>query len=521
MQKNSYITVTDQFCGAGGSSQGARAAGLEVKLALNHWTRAIETHQANFPETDHECTDISAADPRRYRSTDILITSPECTNHSLAKGQKQVKAQLSLYEKGVLDAAAERSRATMWDVCRFAEYHKYNIIIVENVVDARKWVMWDAWLMAMHSLGYMHKCVYLNSMHCQPTPQSRDRMYVVFWKKGNRAPVLDYTPKAHCPKCAKDVASVQYWKNSSKPYGKYRSQYLYKCPNCTTTVEPYYYASFNVIDWSDIGKRIGDREKPLSPNTLRRIEHGLKKYSGHPYIIHTAYGNEARGVERSIVNSAFTQTTFNSQAIINPPFIINNQHSTGVGFRVKSCSEVIPTMPSQHSLSLIMPMVLKAEHTKQDNIRSAAESFQTQTTRQTMGLLIPHIVEMNKTGECKPSTEPTATFTAGGINHGLVTTEAWNSFLHYNYGNDTMSHISNALGTVTTKDRAGIVTYDTPKVEDCYYRMFKPHEVKLAMAFERDYIVTGSGKDQVRQLGNAVTPPAMEWLVKQCVASLN
>lgn len=39
--KQSYLTVTDQFCGAGGSSQGVRrlsekiGGGLEVKLAMN------------------------------------------------------------------------------------------------------------------------------------------------------------------------------------------------------------------------------------------------------------------------------------------------------------------------------------------------------------------------------------------------------------------------------------------------------------------------------------------------------
>lgn len=74
-QKNSYLTVTDQFCGAGGSSQGVRRlsertnGGIEVKLALNHWALAIETHNTNFPDTIHDCTDISAADPRRYPST--------------------------------------------------------------------------------------------------------------------------------------------------------------------------------------------------------------------------------------------------------------------------------------------------------------------------------------------------------------------------------------------------------------------------------------------------------------------
>ncbi|NLF12922.1 MAG: DNA cytosine methyltransferase, partial [Anaerolineaceae bacterium] len=43
------ITNTDMFCGCGGSSQGARDAGIEVMMAGNHWERAIETHQTNFP----------------------------------------------------------------------------------------------------------------------------------------------------------------------------------------------------------------------------------------------------------------------------------------------------------------------------------------------------------------------------------------------------------------------------------------------------------------------------------------
>src|SRR6476660_10189522 len=86
---NSYVTVTDQFCGAGGSSLGASRAGAEIKLALNHGKLAVETHNSNFPNTDHDCTDVSACDPRRYAATDILITSPECTNHSLAKGKQR------------------------------------------------------------------------------------------------------------------------------------------------------------------------------------------------------------------------------------------------------------------------------------------------------------------------------------------------------------------------------------------------------------------------------------------------
>jgi DNA (cytosine-5)-methyltransferase 1 len=40
------------------------------------------------------------------------------------------------------------------------------------------------------------------------------------------------------------------------------------------------------------------------------------------------------------------------------------------------------------------------------------------------------------------------------------------------------------------------------------------------MAFDKQYVILGSGKDQVKQCGNAVTPPVMEWLVQQVVESL-
>lgn len=521
--KNSFITVTDQFCGAGGSSLGAEKAGAEVKLALNHWKLAIETHSTNFQNTLHDCTDISACDPRRYPSTDILITSPECTNHSLAKGKKQVKSQMDLFAAGKLDAAAERSRATMWDVPRFAEYHKYNAIIVENVVDARKWIMFDAWLNAMHTLGYQHKCVYLNSMHCFPTPQSRDRMYVVFWKKGNKAPMLDYMPLAFSPKLGKDVYAIQTWKNPLKKFGKYKQQYLYCCPATGEIVEPYYYAAFNVIDWSDLGTRIGDRKYKLSPNTEARITSGLNKYENDPFLFHAAYGKEARGVVRELDKPMFTQTTFESQAILNP-LVINDQQTTGIGFRTRSVREKFPTIPTDHRLKLVTPppFIIKGEHTQQSGYtKSVTDTFQTQATRQTMGLVIPHIVELNRTGESKPSSNPFSTFTAGVPNHGIMTDEAMRSFISYYYKTVQHSNVNEPTRTATTNDRMSLVSFNKPNIEDCYYRMVKPKEIKLAMAFDDDYVILGSGKDIVKQCGNAVTPPAMEWLIKQVVASLN
>ena len=492
-KKNSFITVTDQFCGAGGSSQGASTAGAEIKLALNHWALAIETHNTNFPNTLHECTDISACNPRRYPSTDILITSPECTNHSLAKGRKAVTSQMDMFNTGVLDASAERSRATMWDVPRFAEYHSYNAIIVENVVDARRWVLFDAWLSAMHALGYSHKCVYFNSRHFHPTPQTRDRMYVNFWKTKNKAPQLDYSPLAYCPSCKSDVYSIQTWKNQGKKSGKYKQQYVYCCPVHNQVVEPYYYAAYNCIDWSNIGKRIEDRKTPLSSNTVKRINHGLAKYGSKPILVH----NFSNGYSSSVHEPTGTITTVDKHALLTP-FLVHN-FTPGYTSAVTAPTGTITTS-DQHALLVPPPMVILNEHTKSEGyVRSVAEPVQTQATRQTLSILTPPQF----------------------IQNGKIDTQAFNAFIHYNYGQTTLAHISDPMGACTTVGKESLVTYKEPTIEECYYRMLKPDEIKLAMAFDKDYKVVGSGKVQVKQLGNAVTPPVMKWIVQQVIQSLS
>ncbi|NOS94112.1 MAG: DNA cytosine methyltransferase, partial [Cyclobacteriaceae bacterium] len=479
----------------------------------------------NFPETIHDCTDISACDPRRYPKTNILITSPECTNHSLAKGQKR-KNSVDMFTE--LDPEAERSRATMWDVPRFAEYHNYEIIIVENVVDARDWIAWEAWIKAMHLYGYEHKCVYFNSQHAHPTPQSRDRMYVVFWKKGNKAPDLNFRPKAYCSHCVKETETFQSFKNSGVKWGKYKTQYVYRCPSCNNECEPYYYAAFNLIDWSNPGTRIGDRKKPLSPNTERRIKYGIEKYWNQPQIITTRYTSGLECRVKSAVNDVLpTQPGDRSHAILNPIL----------------------------EVSAYPPMLTSKEYDmKKQKVKDAAkEPMFTQTTYQNTGLVMPFIIEMNRTGKARKVDKALSTVLAGGNHHGLampfivenkgmsnarsmskpigcvttkdyhalLTPESMKSFLSYYYNGDGVSDIKQPVNTITTKDRASIITAGTkPRYEDFYYRMLLPHEIKLGMAFDTDYIVLGNGKQQVKQLGNAVTPPVMKMILERCIETL-
>src|SRR5579885_879282 len=451
--KSSTITVTDMFCGAGGSTTGAVQAGAEGRLAINHWPRAIETHNTNYPQTTHILTDLSTADPRRFPATTMLLASPECSNHSLAKGvERRNQRQLVLpgMETKGYDPSAERSRCLMWTPLIFAERHRYQVVILENVVDAYDWILFNAWLKAWADLDYRYELVFFNSMFAHPTPQSRDRMYFVAWHKGMRRPDLRICPTAYCAKCAHDVEAVQVWKNPHRKYGKYRQQYMYCCPSCVTEeVTPSYYAAANAIDWSHPTQKISERRKPLKEKTMQRIADGLKQFARDPFLMSL---NHQRTQATPIIRPWPTQTTFDDTGIVTPP-----------------------------------------------------------------PFLLDHIAEYRP----RPITGPLSTIVGGGNHQSLVLPPAW---LMTYYHNGQLAPVEEPAPTVTTLERHALVTAragsEPPRVEDCGFRMLEPHEIQSAMAFPSTYVVTGTRREKVKQLGNAVTPPVMRLLVSRCIASL-
>ena len=90
------------------------------------WQLAVDVHGENHRGADHICADISQISPRYFPHTELLWASPECTNHSRAKGRKAETGQPDLFGETLPAEAAERSRATMWDVVRFSEHHRRN-----------------------------------------------------------------------------------------------------------------------------------------------------------------------------------------------------------------------------------------------------------------------------------------------------------------------------------------------------------------------------------------------------------
>lgn len=334
-------------------------------------------------------------------------------------------------------------------------HNLYPLVILENVVDAYGWVLFHAWKSAWEALEYEYAFVFLNSMFAHPTPQSRDRMYFVAWKKGMRKPDLEICPTAYCPRCEKDVQARQVWKNplwQDAPelrHGKYKQQYVYHCPNCITKeVTPYYYAAANAIDWSNLPQKISERKRPLAVKTMKRITEGLQTFAGQPFTV--CLNHEETRV-RPMIRPLPTQTRYDDTGIVTPPFLI--------------------------------------DHVAEYRVRSIEK--------------------------------PLSTIVGGGNHQSLVIAPSW--LLSY-YHNGCLSSVDEPVSTVTTLERHALVTGDKGSIptraEDCGFRMLDPHEIQAAMAFPRDYVVTGTREEKVKQLGNAVTPPVMQLLVSRCITAL-
>lgn len=522
--------MLDMFAGAGGSSTGAVATGgIKVITAMNHWDRALETHNANHPDTDHIQADISQYNPRLVPATDILWASPECTFHSRARGGRdKAISQPDLFGETLPSEAAQRSRATMWDPIRFAEWHQYRAVIIENVIEIANWPPFHAWLHAWESLGYQHRIVSMNSMHAQahglPAPQSRDRIYVVLWRKGERAPDLEnmQRPKAHCPSCGETVDAVQSWKNPNSITGRYRAQYVYRCPKHSCRgqiVEPGWLPASSFIDWSNPGTRIGDRGtaglKPLADKTLRRIQAGIERYWSPLTVEHGGNNYDAADPK-------------------HPSFGDPDGY-----YRAWPTSTPVMTLPARETKALAMhAAMIPVEGRDGKQPFPATAPMRTQSTRSETGVAFPPLIsEMRGGGSIgRPANDPLSTVSAGGNHHALVmsyysrddatqpaahpiqtvTTEPRHALMHrMNSGGAWLTTPTDEpTRTLTAGGHQAILRGGSIDIDDVYFRMLEPSEIKEAMAFPADYIMTGTRREQVKQSGNAVTPPAARDLIR-------
>lgn len=538
------LEIIDHFCGAGGSAQGAESVpNVRLVHAINHWDLAVETHAANFPHADHSITNLSAVSPAYFPRTDLAWFSPECTNHSIAKGVKRLSFQPDMFGDTLPSEAAKRSRATMWDVYTFTEYHRYEGVVVENVVDVLYWEDFPEWERKFRNLGYRIQFVYANSMHfptakTEKTPQSRDRVYIVLTKLANPAPDLELRPLAHCAKCDKIVRSMQVFKPRSKTWpaqrwGRYRTQYVYRCPNATcrnAEVVPFAAPAADAINWSLPGQRIGDRAKPLAEATLARIRAGLIRYAVPQLVPAGGTWNDA---STPVTEPMRTRTTRENEGLAVPPnagLIVPCEGREGKQSRPTSVP--LRTLTTRAETALVVP------YRNGTMPRPATTPLPTLTTVDPVG--VAFVAELRGGGskhKVRPVTDPLATVTANGNHHMLVRSNGTGGVER------DAAMWSEPARTITTAGHQSLVSWSQatldfarfaaardgaiddrfdlpPALADSTFRMLEPDEIRRAMSFARGYTLLGNRRERIKQLGNAVTPPAAEFLIGRIAASL-
>jgi DNA (cytosine-5)-methyltransferase 1 len=513
------LSVYDEFCGFGGSSQGLEAIpGVETVLAANHAKIAVDVHALNFPKADHHIGDVTKADLSRFPRADIFWASPSCPAWTDARGKRRdfdTSTQESLFDLTETPSQqAERlelakRRALMEEVPRYLRAvagrgEPVLAGVVENVVQCRKWDQWHRWLHEIQALGYETRVIALNSMHAagrhtSRAPQSRDRLYVAYWLKSlGRKPDWDkwLRPTAYCPTCDQTVSALQVFKKPGVDMGRYgrHGQYYYRCPNTTCrhqVIHPEVLPASAAIDFSlDPGQKIGERviqsgknqgqPDPLQQATIERITHGLARLAGRAML--APAGGTWRDTATGLDEPMPTRTTRESDGLVLPPMLVPTTARTG------------------------------------ETAYSTEEPFRTQTCRRETAIVLPprgEFITVLRGGGSKQSgyrpvdEQPLATFSAQGGHQALIGPPG--TFLMSYYRNGTLKPVDEPIGTLTTRDRYAVIgAADVPAVEECTFRMLDTREIAAGMAFRPDYLVKGNKRQQTMGYGNAVTPPAAE-----------
>lgn len=157
----------DLFCGGGGSSWGAQVAGARIVCGVDADPVARAAFAKNFPgaravrlKMTRNTKPHALGDLGRI---DLLLASPECTNHTHARGRRPID---------------ENSQATARFVVTFARELLPRWVIIENVVQMRAWKGYTRLLGDLQSFGYRTAPMVLDARDFG-VPQQRRRLFIL------------------------------------------------------------------------------------------------------------------------------------------------------------------------------------------------------------------------------------------------------------------------------------------------------------------------------------------------------
>lgn len=176
-----------------------------------------------------------------------------------------------------------------------------------------------------------------------------------------------------------------------------------------------------------------------------------------------------------------------------------------VGVPVNTPTPTTTTRGTQNQLVTAMIAKYHGQKGAESHCTSMDEPLRVVDTENRHSVVAANLVHMNH-GEKQWSSveEPLRTVTQN--NHAALVY----SFLIRYFGTAIGQHVTEPLFTITGKDRFGLVTVaingEPYVIVDIGMRMLTPRELARAQGFPDTYILTGNRSNQVKKIGNSVSP---------------
>lgn len=469
--------IVDLFAGGGGMSVAfENAFGRSPDIAINHNDDALSMHRMNHPLTRHFIADVYEVCPHgatQGRPVGWLHLSPDCTHHSQASGGQP---------------RSKKIRGLSWVGYRWAGQVHPDVISLENVKQILKWGpliakrckktgrvvtldivevdgkkvnrvaepgeqvpvsnqylvpdpkregrTWRKFVAALERLGYHveHKTLVAADFGGHTT---RERLFMIARRDG--LPIVWPEPT--------------YFKNPAKGQNKWNP-------------------ASDCIDFSDLGKSIFDRPKPLAEATMKRIAKGIKRYvldNAKPFIINTSHGGRLESLDEPI--STIATEKGGCRELVTPILAKFRGDSSG-----HSLDEPLPTITSggdsarpaggAHALGLVAPVLVQAAHGDGQpgraqrwgaGSRDIQEPLGTVTASGGHALCTAYMMQANGGFNAtfgRELSEPVTTITNSGSQQQMVT--AFLSSYYTDEANRCRS-VDEPMATITTENRLGLV----------------------------------------------------------------
>ncbi|WP_018390893.1 DNA cytosine methyltransferase [Ancylobacter sp. FA202] len=357
--------VIDSFAGGGGASEGIRMAmGRDPDIAVNHDRFALAMHRVNHPGTRHMVQDVATVDAVGIcagRPVGMLWMSPDCTDHSKAKGAAPNRDGVN-------------TRGIGWAIVHWVErlppWQRPRVVILENVEEYEDWSPLTAegkrcplrkgetfkqFVAAWRRLGFRKIEWRVRRAWRDGAGTIRNRLYMVV--RRDDEPITWPEPTHGNPNDPADAARIAA--GELEPWVPVADclDFTLPCPSILATA-------------AEIKARHGVRAKrPLAPKTLARVAKGVRRYvldAPRPFLVkvnHTAR-DEPRDREAGLPLPAMTGKR--DDALVTP--FVTKFRNGSIGHPATEPSHTITAHASDtHGggaapIGIVAPVLAYAQH---------------------------------------------------------------------------------------------------------------------------------------------------------------